>query len=86
MKYSRGFTRLWPSVLTIAAMLVSFILLARAVDKLPLGTAYAVWTGIGVAGTAVLGIWLFSEPSGIVRVASIALILVGILGLRLSAG
>ena len=74
MKYSHGFTRPWPSAWTIAAMIVSFALLARAVRELPVGTAYAVWTGIGAAGTAILGMILFKESAAPLRLACIVLI------------
>jgi quaternary ammonium compound-resistance protein SugE len=85
LKYTDGFTRLWPSVLTGVAMLVSFYLLAYALKTLPVGTGYAVWTGIGAVGTAVLGIVLFSESAAIGRLVSIALIVLGIIGLKLTA-
>ena len=83
MKYSDGFSRLWPSVLTIGAMLVSFGLLSYAMKTLPVGTTYAVWTGIGAAGTALLGMLLFGESRGAARLVCIGLIIAGILGLRL---
>lgn len=83
LKYAQGFTRLWPSLWTAGAMLASFLLLAQAVKTLPVGTAYAVWTGIGVAGTAVLGMVLFSESRDLLRVVSILLILAGMAGLML---
>ena len=85
MKLSDGFSRLWPSLATIAAMLASFGLLAIAMRSLPLGTAYAVWTGIGAVGTAMLGMVLFGESREAARLASIALIVAGILGLKLMA-
>jgi quaternary ammonium compound-resistance protein SugE len=85
MKYTEGFTRLWPSVWTIAAMVLSVYLLAVAVKTLPIGTSYAVWTGIGAAGTAILGIILLSEPATITRLACIGLIVAGILGLKLAS-
>jgi quaternary ammonium compound-resistance protein SugE len=85
MKYSQGFTRLWPSVWTIATMLVSIVLLAQALRSLPVGTAYAVWTGIGAVGAAALGIVLLKEPFSAARIACIGLIVVGIVGLRLTA-
>ena len=84
LKYSHGLTRLWPSVWTAASMAVSLYLLAVALRTLPLGTAYAVWTGIGAAGTAVLGMFLFDEPRDAVRLVCIGLILAGIVGLKLS--
>jgi len=83
LKYSQGFTRLWPSVWTLGAMTVSFWLLAQAVRTLPIGTAYAIWTGIGAAGTAVLGTVLFNEPRDALRMGCISLILAGIIGLKL---
>ncbi|HEX6643545.1 MAG TPA: quaternary ammonium compound efflux SMR transporter SugE [Gemmatimonadales bacterium] len=86
LKYSAGFTRLWPSVVTVVALAGSMILLGVALRTLPLGTAYAVWTGIGTVGTAVLGIVLFREPATVVRLTCIALIVAGILGLKFAAG
>jgi quaternary ammonium compound-resistance protein SugE len=83
LKYTEGFTRLWPSVWTLAALAVSMALLALAVRELPIGTAYAVWTGIGAVGTALLGILLFGEPRDLPRLLCIALILAGLLGLKL---
>ena len=83
MKYSDGFSRLWPSVLTIGAMLISFGLLSYAMKTLPVGTTYAVWTGIGAAGTALLGMLLFGESRDAARLVCIGLIIAGILGLRL---
>ena len=83
LKYTHGFTRLWPTVATVTCMALSFVLLAHAVKTLPIGTAYAVWTGIGTVGTAILGITLFAEPLEICRVACILLIVIGITGLRL---
>ncbi|HEX2364083.1 MAG TPA: quaternary ammonium compound efflux SMR transporter SugE [Bradyrhizobium sp.] len=83
LKYTEGFTRLVPSVLTLAAMVASIILLGLALKSLPIGTAYAVWTGIGAVGTAVLGIALFGEPATAARLASIGLIVAGIVGLKL---
>jgi len=83
LKYTEGFTRTWPSVWTIASMAVSIVLLAWAMKTLPVGTAYAVWTGIGAAGTVALGIVLFGEPATIVRLACVGLILAGIVGLKL---
>ena len=83
LKYTAGFTRLAPSAVTIGAMIGSFVLLAEALKTLPIGTAYAVWTGIGAVGTAVLGILVFGEPASLPRLACIALIVAGIAGLRL---
>ena len=85
LKYTDGFTRLWPTVGTAATLIGSMVLLSLALRSLPLGTAYAVWTGIGTIGTAILGIVLFDEPAGALRLACIALIVAGILGLRLLA-
>ena len=83
LKYTEGFTRLGPTVATAAALIASMSLLGLALRTLPLGTAYAVWTGIGTVGTAVLGIVLFDEPATAIRLACIALIVAGILGLKL---
>jgi quaternary ammonium compound-resistance protein SugE len=83
LKYTAGFTRLVPSLLTVAAMAASVGLLALAMRELPLGTAYAVWTGIGAVGTVVAGIVLFGESADALRLACIALILAGIVGLKL---
>lgn len=84
LKYTEGFTRLWPSVWTVAAMIVSLGLLGIAMRSLPVGTSYAVWVGVGAVGTAILGIALLGEPVTAGRVASLALILAGIVGLKLS--
>ena len=83
LKYSDGFSRLWPSVLTIGAMMISFWLLSYAMKTLPVGTTYAVWTGIGAAGTALMGMLLFGESRDATRLVCIGLIIAGILGLRL---
>ncbi|HET9797045.1 MAG TPA: quaternary ammonium compound efflux SMR transporter SugE [Gemmatimonadaceae bacterium] len=85
LKYSHGLTRLWPSVATAVALAGSMGLLALAMRTLPLGTAYAVWTGIGTVGTAVLGIVLFREPATAMRLTCIALIVAGIVGLKLAS-
>ena len=85
LKYTEGFTRPLPTVLTIASMIVSLGLLGIALKALPVGTAYAVWTGIGTVGTALLGIWLLGEPATALRLACIALIVCGIVGLKLVA-
>ena len=85
LKYTEGFSRLWPTVWTLASMAVSVWLLGVAVRTLPVGTAYAVWTGIGAVGTFLLGIWLFSEPATLARFFFVGLILVGILGLKFAA-
>lgn len=82
LKYTDGFTRLWPSVWTIAAMIASMWLLAEAGRKLPMGTAYAVWTGIGAIGTAILGMVLFNEPRTALRIVCLLLIVAGIAGLK----
>jgi quaternary ammonium compound-resistance protein SugE len=83
LKYTEGFTRLVPSAITVVAMAVSVFLLALAMRVLPLGTSYAVWTGIGAVGTALLGIAIFGEPATAARLACIGLILAGIIGLKL---
>jgi quaternary ammonium compound-resistance protein SugE len=83
LKYTEGFTRLWPSVWTAGAMVASIGLLALALKTIPVGTGYAVWTGIGAAGTAILGIILFAEPATAARLGCIALIVAGIVGLKL---
>lgn len=85
LKYTEGFTRLWPTVGTVVALVASMALLGVALRTLPLGTAYAVWTGIGTVGTAVLGIVLFREPATVMRLLCIGLIVAGILGLKLAA-
>jgi len=82
LKYTEGFTRLWPSVWTLASMIGSIVLLGVALKWLPVGTAYAVWTGIGTVGVAILGIVLFSEPATAIRLACIGLIVAGITGLK----
>jgi quaternary ammonium compound-resistance protein SugE len=83
LKYTDGFTRLLPSLWTIASMILSIVLLGLALRTLPVGTAYAVWTGIGAVGTAALGIYLFAEPATVARLLCIGLILSGIVGLKL---
>jgi quaternary ammonium compound-resistance protein SugE len=85
LKYTDGFSRLWPSVLTLLAMAVSLYFLAQAIRTIPLGTGYAVWTGIGAAGTAIMGIVLFAESTHVMRLLCIALIVTGIIGLKLTA-
>ncbi len=85
LKYTDGFSRLVPSVLTGMAMLISIVLLGIALKTLPVGTGYAVWTGIGAVGTAILGIFLLGESTDIARLASIGLIVAGIIGLKLSS-
>src|SRR5512134_2330191 len=84
LKYTDGFTRPWPTAWTVLAMIVSVVLLALAVRTLPIGTAYAVWTGIGAAGTVVLGIVLFGEPANVLRLLFVAMIVGGIVGLKLT--
>jgi quaternary ammonium compound-resistance protein SugE len=84
LKYTDGFTRLQPSLLTVAAMLISFQLLSLAMRSIPVGTAYAVWTGIGATGVAVIGMLWLGESRDLLRVASIGLIVAGIMGLRLA--
>jgi quaternary ammonium compound-resistance protein SugE len=85
LKYTDGFTRLVPTVLTATSMVASVVLLGIAVRTLPLGTAYAVWTGVGMAGTVILGIVLFAEPATAIRLGCISLIIAGIAGLKLTA-
>ena len=84
LKYTEGFTRMWPSVGTIAAMAISLGLLGIAMKSLPVGTAYAVWVGVGAVGTVILGIVLFDEPLNALRVGSVALIVAGLVGLKLA--
>ena len=83
LKYTHGLTRLWPSIGTGASIVISMVLLGLALRSLPLGTAYAIWTGIGTVGTAICGIILFNEPAEAVRLACIGLIVAGIVGLKL---
>lgn len=83
LKYTEGFTKFWPSVGTLVSMVVSILLLGLALKDLPLGTAYAIWTGIGTVGTAVLGIILFGESAAVLRLVCIGLIVAGIVGLKL---
>ena len=85
LKYTNGFTRLVPTLLTLASMIVSLGLLGLALKTLPVGTAYAVWTGIGTVGTAILGIYLLGEPATAIRLACIGLIVSGIIGLKVVA-
>lgn len=84
LKYTAGFSRLWPSLGTIGAMMISLWLLGIAMKSLPIGTAYAVWVGVGTIGTVVFGIVLFDEPAHASRLISVALILAGIIGLKLA--
>jgi quaternary ammonium compound-resistance protein SugE len=83
LKYTDGFTRLVPSLWTAGSMVLSLVLLGLALKTLPVGTAYAVWTGVGTLGTALLGIWLFGEPATALRLACMGLVLAGIVGLKL---
>lgn len=83
LKYTEGFSRFWPSVATITAMVISVGLLAMAVKSLPLSTAYAIWTGIGAVGAVILGIALFGESASVPRLGCLALIIVGIIGLKI---
>jgi len=85
LKYTEGFTRLWPSTFTIAAMVASVVLLGIAMKSLPVGTSYAVWVGVGAVGTAILGMVLFGEPATAGRLASLGLIVAGIVGLKLAS-
>ena len=84
LKYTHAFTRLWPSVVTVLLMIASFVLLARAVRDLPVGTAYAVWTGIGAAGTFLIGIWFFGDPSSLGRYLGVVLIIMGMVTVKLA--
>lgn len=85
LKYTDGFSKLWPSVGTVIAMVLSVVLLGLAMKSLPVGTAYAIWVGIGAVGTAILGIYLFQEPANMARLMSLGLIVAGIIGLKLSS-
>jgi len=84
LKYTEGFTRLWPSIGTVTAMVLSMVLLGIAMKELPVGTAYAVWVGVGAVGTVILGIVLFGEPADALRLVSVGLIIAGIVGLKLA--
>jgi quaternary ammonium compound-resistance protein SugE len=86
LKYTEGFTRLWPSVITTSAMIASIVLLAMAVKSLPIGTAYAIWTGIGAVGAVILGIVLFGDSASPLRLACVGLVVLGMLGLKLTGG
>lgn len=86
LKYTDGFSRPLPTLLTVAAMVVSLTLLGLAMKELPLGTAYAIWTGVGAVGTVIAGIILFGESMALLRLASVALIICGLVGLKLSHG
>ena len=85
LKYTDGFTKLWPTVGTVASMAISLGLLGAAMKSLPVGTAYAVWVGVGAVGTAILGIVLLGEPANAGRMVSLALIVAGIVGLKLAS-
>jgi quaternary ammonium compound-resistance protein SugE len=84
LKYTEGFTRLWPTIWTVSAMVISLWLLGIAMKSLPVGTAYSVWVGVGAVGTVILGIVLLGEPANAARLISVALIIAGIIGLKLS--
>lgn len=86
LKYSEGFTKLGVSIVTVVVMILSFVLLAQAMKHLPLGTAYAIWTGIGAAGTAILGIVFLNEPRDALRIFCILLIIAGVVGLKVFSG
>jgi quaternary ammonium compound-resistance protein SugE len=86
LKYTEGFTKLIPSAITVAGMAISFYFLSMAVKTLPIGTAYAIWTGIGAAGAVILGIVLFGEPKSFLRLMFVAFILIGIIGLKATSG
>jgi quaternary ammonium compound-resistance protein SugE len=83
IKYTEGFTKLWPSLITGAAMVASFYLLAQAIKVIPVGTAYAIWVGIGASGVALVSMVLFKEPATMIRLVCIALIIAGVVGLKL---
>lgn len=85
LKYTQGFTRLWPSLITLLAMAISLFFLAQTLRTIPIGTGYAVWTGIGAVGTAILGIMFFSEPASPGRLIFIGFIVIGIAGLKLTS-
>lgn len=82
LKYSEGFTKIGVSIVTVLVMILSFVLLSQAMKQLPLGTAYAIWTGIGAAGTAILGMVFLNEPRDLVRILCILLIVIGVVGLK----
>lgn len=85
LKYTEGFTRLWPSVFTLVTLAASMFLLAKAAQTLPIGTAYAIWVGIGAFGAAVLGIYLFGESASIMRLVFLGLLIVAIIGLKMTS-
>ncbi len=84
LKYTEGFTRLWPTIGTVLAMIISLWLLGIAMKSLPVGTAYSIWVGVGAVGTVILGIVLLGEPANVARLVSVALIIAGIIGLKLA--
>ena len=86
LKYTEGFSKLWPSVATVGAMIASFSLLAQALKTIPVGTGYAVWTGIGAAGTALIGMAFFGESREVLRMLCIVLIVAGVIGLKFASG
>ena len=86
LKYTNGFTRLWPTVVTVIGMIISFYYLSQATKVLPIGTAYTIWTGIGAAGAVILGIILFGEPKTLIRFVFLAFVITGIIGLKVTAG
>ncbi|HET9883278.1 MAG TPA: quaternary ammonium compound efflux SMR transporter SugE [Candidatus Binatia bacterium] len=85
LKYTEGFSKLWPTLFTVVGMVASFYFLAQALKVIPVGTGYAIWTGIGAAGTAILGIFLFDESATPARLACITVIVVGIIGLKVTS-
>lgn len=85
LKYTQGFTKFWPSVLTLVALVGSFILLGIAMKTLPMGTAYGVWVGIGTVGTVLYGIFIMKEPAGTLRIISLVMLVAGIVGLKISS-
>ena len=85
LKYTEGFTKLWPSLFTLATLAASMFLLAKAAERLPIGTAYAIWVGIGATGAALLGIFLFKEPANPARILFLALLVISIIGLKATA-
>ncbi|SHF29935.1 quaternary ammonium compound-resistance protein SugE [Seinonella peptonophila] len=86
LKYTHGFTKLFPSIITIAAMGISFFLLSTSLKQLPIGTAYAIWTGIGALGTVIVGMLFLNEPKNLLRILFLFMIVIGIVGLKWSAG
>lgn len=84
LKYTQGFTKLYPTIITLVAMLISFLLLSQSLKTLPIGTAYAVWTGIGAVGTVIYGLFFLGEPATLIRLLCIGLIIIAIIGLKLT--